>query len=138
MNTLRTTYNKYAFITFTNIQNQLIYIWDSLNRAFFIVIIMIIFIQLWTTVFESQSANEIGGLTLANTIWYFLVAEMMELGKPRHDLKISAEVKDGSIAYTLLRPYNYLAYHFFNGLGESAVKMTLIFLLGLPLSLIHI
>jgi ABC-2 type transport system permease protein len=124
---------KYGAITLTNLQNQLAYVWDALNRALFIVIIMFVFVQLWTAVYETQGTAEIAGLTLANTIWYFLIAEVMELGKIRHDERITAEVKDGSVAYTLTRPYNYLAYHFFNGLGETAVKMTLIFLLGLPI-----
>lgn len=134
---LRLTTLKYGAITLTNLQNQLAYVWDAFNRAFFILIIMFIFIQLWTAVYESQDATEIAGLTLANTIWYFLIAEVMELGKPRHDMRISEEVKDGSIAYTLNRPYNYLAYHFFNGLGETAVKMSLVFLLGAPLVLYY-
>lgn len=123
---------KYSAITLTNLQNQLAYVWDAAGRALFILLIMFIFAQLWTAVFETQGAPEIAGLTLANTIWYFLIAEVMELGKSRHDIRISEEVKDGSIAYTLVRPYNYLAYHFFNGLGESAVRMLLVFALGLP------
>ncbi len=124
---------KYGAITLTNLQNQLAYVWDALGRAVFIILIMFIFVQLWSAVYESQAADEIAGFTLANTIWYFLIAEMIELGKFRHDQRISEEVKDGSIAYTLNRPYNYLAYHFFNGLGETIVKMALIFLLGLPI-----
>lgn len=128
---------KYGAITQTNLQNQLAYVWDALGRAVFIILIMFIFVQLWTAVYESQGAEVIAGLTLADTIWYFLIAEMIELGKFRHDQRISEEVKDGSIAYTLSRPYNYLAYHFFNGLGESVVKMVLIFLLGMPIVLLN-
>ena len=132
---LRQATIKYSAITFTNLQNQLAYIWDAIGRALFIILIMFIFVQLWSAAYESQSAAEIAGLTLADTIWYFLIAEMIELGKFRHDQRISDEVKDGSIAYTMNRPYNYLAYHFFNGLGETVVKMILIFLLGLPVVL---
>lgn len=130
---MRLTAVKYSAITLTNLQNQLAYVWDAANRAFFILIIMFVFVQLWTAVFQSQNATHIAGLSLAQTIWYFLIAEVMELGKPRHDMTISDEVKDGTIAYTLIRPYHYLAYHFFNGLGENLVKMSLIFLLGAPL-----
>jgi ABC-2 type transport system permease protein len=132
---IRLNSTKYAAITVTNLQNQLAYIWESVSRAIFILFIMFIFVQLWTAVFQKQGATEIAGLTLANTIWYFLVAEVFELGKFRHDARISDEVKDGSIAYTLVRPYNYLAYHFFNGLGETVVKMALVFLIGLPVVL---
>jgi ABC-2 type transport system permease protein len=90
-------------------------------------------VHLWTAVYESQGSGEIAGLTLANTIWYLLIAEMIELSKFRHDMVISEEAKDGSIAYKLIRPYNYLAYHFCNGLGDTVVRMALVFLLGLPI-----
>jgi ABC-2 type transport system permease protein len=134
---LRLVSQKYGAITLMNLQNQLAYVWDAIGRAVFIILIMFIFVQLWSVVYETQGTNDIAGLTLADTIWYFLVAEMIELGKFRHDQQISEEVKDGSIAYTLIRPYNYLAYHFFNGMGETLVKMGLIFLLGLPLVLFY-
>ena len=109
---LRLPIVKYGSVTLVNLQNQVAYIWDALNRSLFITIIMFVFVQLWTVVYESQGTAEIAGLTLSNTIWYFLVAEMMELGRVRHDQNISNEVKDGTIAYTLIRPYNYLAYHY--------------------------
>lgn len=130
---LRHDLNKYGAMTATNLQNQVAYVWDALSRAFFIVIIMIVFVQLWRSVYEGRGSAEIAGFTLAQTIWYLLIAEVMELGKVRHDMRISNEVKDGSIAYTLIRPYNYLGYHFFNGLGELVIKMALVFLLGLPI-----
>ncbi|MCB8977199.1 MAG: ABC-2 family transporter protein [Ardenticatenaceae bacterium] len=132
---LQNTIRKYGTITLTNLQNQLAYAWDAASRSVMIMLFMFIFVQLWTAVYENKGTSTIAGLTLANTIWYFLFAEMVELGKFRHDQTISDEVKDGSIAYTLVRPYNYLAYHFANGLGETAVKMVLIFLLGAPVAL---
>jgi ABC-2 type transport system permease protein len=130
MRTVKLQALKYGAITAINLQNQLAYVWDAFHRAFFIVVVMFIFAQLWTAVFQTQGVAVINGLTLANTIWYFLIAEMVEMGKFRHDIAISEEVKDGSIAYTLVRPYNYLAYHFFNGLGETVVKMGVLFSIG--------
>ena len=132
------TTNKYLAITNVNLQNQLAYVWDAAGRAFFIVIIMFIFVQLWSAVYATKQTAEIAGLTLTATIWYFLLAEMIELGKSRHDQQISAEVKDGSIAYALVRPYNYLVYHFFNGLGDTLVKMALVLLLGMPVVVWHV
>ena len=128
---------KYGAITMTNLQNQLAYVWDALGRSVFIVLIMFIFVQLWTAVYQNRATTEIAGLSLSATIWYFLVAEMIELGKFRHDQRISEEVKEGTIAYALIRPYHYLVYHFCNGLGETLVKMALIFLLGVPVVLAY-
>jgi ABC-2 type transport system permease protein len=125
---------KYGAITLTNLQNQLAYIWDALNRVFFIILIMFIFVQLWTAAFEARGETVIGGLTLMDTIWYFLIAEVLELSKTRHDQTISEEVKDGSIAYTLGRPYNYLAYQYFHGMGETLIKMGVVFLFGMPIA----
>lgn len=137
MRTMRLTMTKYGAITLTNLQNQLAYVWDAVGRSVFILLIMYIFVQLWTAVYQTKGTAEIAGLTLANTIWYFLIAEVIELSKFRHDVAISEEVKDGSIAYTLVRPYNYLVYHFSNGMGDTILKMLLVFLLGAPLALIY-
>lgn len=134
---IRRVVSKYTAVTLVNLQNQFAYIWEVIGRSFFIVLIMFVFVQLWTAVYQTRDTNQIAGLTLGHTIWYFLLAEMMELSKPRHDQTITAEVKDGSIAYTLVRPYHYLAYHFFNGLGETAVRMSMVLLLGLPVVLYY-
>jgi ABC-2 type transport system permease protein len=128
---------KYGSIIVMNLQNQLAYVGDAVGRAVFIVIILYIFVQLWSAVYAGQERQVIAGFSLSATIWYFLLAEMIELGKFRHDEHISQEVKDGSIAYALVRPYNYLVYHFCNGLGETVVKMTLILGLGMPIALIY-
>ncbi|MCA9970212.1 MAG: ABC-2 family transporter protein, partial [Anaerolineales bacterium] len=137
MQQVRTAAVKYGAITVTNLQNQLAYAWDAATRSAMVMLFLFIFVQLYTVVYETQGVTEIGGLTLANTIWYFLLAEMVELGKFRHDKAIGDEVKDGSIAYTLVRPYNYLVYHFANGLGDTLVKMLLVFLLGAPIALLY-
>lgn len=125
---------KYGAITLINLQNQLAYLWDALNRSLFIIFIMFIFVQLWTAAYQVQGTTEIAGLTLGNTIWYLLIAEVLQLGQLRPDMKISQEVKDGSIAYTISKPYNYLGYHLFYGLGESVVKMGVVVLLGAPIA----
>ncbi|MCA9940439.1 MAG: hypothetical protein KC418_17495, partial [Anaerolineales bacterium] len=125
---------KYTAIALTNLQNQLAYVWDAFNRAFLILVFMFIFAQLWRAAFAAQGVTEIAGLTLSDTLWYFLIAEVMQLGQIRHDANITQEVKDGSIAYTMGKPYNYLAYHFSNGLGEGLLKMGMVFLLGAPVT----
>ena len=52
--------------------------------------------------------------TLANTIWYFLIAEVMQLGQIRHEANITAEVKDGSIRLELDR-----ALEIISGFGKA-------------------
>ena len=42
---------------------------------------------------------------------------------PRSVITIAAAVKDGSIAYLLNKPYNFLLYQVSVGLGDSVLRM---------------
>jgi ABC-2 type transport system permease protein len=59
-----------------------------------------------------------------------LLAETLELGRPRQARVISQQVKDGSIAYLLGKPYDFLLYQLSSGLGESLPRMGMLFILG--------
>jgi ABC-2 type transport system permease protein len=69
-------------------------------------------------------------LSLRDTMWYLLLAESLELGRPRLARVISEQVKDGSIAYLLNKPYNFLVYQLSSGLGESLPRMGMLFIIG--------
>ena len=69
-------------------------------------------------------------ITLHDTMWYLLVAETLELGRPRMARLISQQVKDGSIAYLLNKPYDFLLYQLASGMGESLPRMGILFILG--------
>lgn len=120
---------KYVAIARVNLLNQLTYIWDTVTGSLLMVLFIFIFAQLWGATFEAQGAAVISGFTLNQTVWYFVWAEMIQMGKIRHVNTVQQEVKDGSLAYTLGRPYNYLVYHFAFGFGSLLV--TTVVLLGL-------
>jgi len=63
-------------------------------------------------------------------MWYLLLAETLELGRPRMARVIAQQVRDGSIAYLLNKPYDFILYQLSSGLGESIPRMGLLFLLG--------
>lgn len=128
--TWRAQSRKYRAITRINMQNSLAYIWDAFSQTFFVALFVYVLGQLWTATFAAQDATLIAGLTLNQTIWYFVWAELVQLSKINPVGTIQEEVKDGSLAYTLGRPYNYVLYHFFRGLGGVAVRMTTILLVG--------
>jgi ABC-2 type transport system permease protein len=127
---LRRRFQKYAAIARTNLQNQLAYIWDAASGSLLMILFIFIFAQLWGATFEAQGAAVIAGMTLNQTVWYFVWAEMIQMGKIRHIRTVQQEVKDGSLAYTLGRPYNYLLYHFAFGLGNSVISMVVLFVAG--------
>jgi ABC-2 type transport system permease protein len=126
--TWRAQTRKYSAIARINVQNSLAYVWDALGGGIFTILIIFIFAQLWRATFKAQGETVIGGLTLNQTLWYFVWAELVQLSKISVASTIEQEVKDGSLAYTLGRPYNYLLYHFFAGLGGVVTRI--MFVLG--------
>lgn len=121
---------KYLAIFKINLLNSLAYPAELLMRSLMILIFMWIFFQLWAVAFGNSAGGFLSSLTLRDAMWYFLLAETLELGRPRLCRTVSEQVKDGSIAYVLNKPYDFLLYQLFNGLGESLPRMGMLFLLG--------
>ena len=114
---------KYLAITRTQVINSMTYPFDLAMRSLMIVIFMAIFAQLWSATYRAIGQTIIGWLSLNETLWYLMVAEMIVLSKPRLTNTIAEQVKDGSIAYLLNKPYNFLLYHFSVALGDGAIRM---------------
>jgi ABC-2 type transport system permease protein len=121
---------KYCAIFHINLLNSLAYPAEIATRCGMIWIFMLVFYQLWHVTYASSGSTVLNGLTLRATMWYLLLAETLELGRPRLARIISEQVKDGSIAYLLNKPYDFLLYQFSIGLGESLPRMGLLFILG--------
>src|SRR5689334_6262057 len=121
---------KYFSIFTMQVINNLAYPGDFLGRSISIATFLFIFAGLWGTTFKLANTDVINGLTFSNMIWYLMMAETLELGRPRLNRTISDQVKNGEVAYILNKPYNFLLYHFFVGLGDGVVRMTLNVLVG--------
>jgi ABC-2 type transport system permease protein len=121
---------KYAAIFKVNLLNSLAYPGELLTRSLMILVFMWIFFQLWRLTFAASGSDILNGLTLRDTMWYLLLAESLELSRPRLGRTISQQVKDGSIAYLLNKPYDFMFYQLASGLGESLPRMGMLFVLG--------
>jgi ABC-2 type transport system permease protein len=121
---------KYLAVFKINLLNSLAYPAELVTRSAMILLFMWIFFQLWHITFAAAGSEVINGLSLRDTMWYLLLAETLELGRPRLARVISEQVKDGSIAYLLNKPYNFLLYQLSSGLGESVPRMSMLFTLG--------
>lgn len=113
---------KYWAILTTSLINSLAYPGELIGRSLIMLPFMWIFYQLWTITFAAAGVEEIHGLTLQNTLWYLMLAETIELSKPFLTRTISENVKDGSIAYLLNKPYSFLGYQLSNSLGETIFR----------------
>jgi ABC-2 type transport system permease protein len=121
---------KYLAIFKINLLNSLAYPTEIVTRAGMILVFMLVFFQLWHVTYAASASQILNGLTLHDTMWYLLLCETIELGRPRLARLISDQVKDGSIAYLLNKPYDFLLYQLAIGLGESLPRMGLLFILG--------
>jgi ABC-2 type transport system permease protein len=122
--------SKYAAITRINLQSNLAYIGEFAYRSIFMVLILYVFIQLWTTTYSVSGSTNIAGFALRDTIWYLVMTETIMLSRMRIANKIAEEVRDGSLAYTVGRPYSYLLYQFFHSFGDTLLRMIINFIAG--------
>ncbi len=121
---------KYGAVLRTQLQNSFAYPLDLLARSMMILLFMWVFVNLWRVTYSAMGSGEIAGLTLANTMWYLLMAEAVMLSKRDLSKDISDQVKDGSVAYLLNKPFNFILYHFAAGLGDSLLVFVTNALLG--------
>ncbi len=127
---LRLNVTKYGAIAQINLQNNLAYAGELAYRSIFMVVILYVFVQLWRATYRAVGAETIAGLTFRDTLWYLVMTETIILSKLRFADRISTEVKDGSLAYTISRPYNYLLYHWAYGLGDTLMRLVINFTAG--------
>lgn len=116
------TFRKYWAIFQITLINSLAYPGEMIGRSLLIVPFMWIFYQLWNVTFEAAGTDSINGMTLYSMMWYLMMAETIELSRPALARTISDNVKDGSIAYILNKPYSFLLYQFSNSMGETLFR----------------
>lgn len=114
---------KYWAIFKTQLLNNLAYVGNLLTGSIAVVIFMFLFAQLWRVAYRSTGSDTLAGLAFHDVLWYLLLAEVIELSKPRLAQSIAQSVRDGSIAYQLSKPYNFLLYQCSVGFGDSVLKM---------------
>ncbi len=128
----RPAVKKYARIAAFAARDALAYLPAFLARNVFFVVIIFVFWSLWKVIFASRPA--VAGLTLVQTLWYLTFTEAMELSRPRVAGMIQEEVRDGTLAVTLTRPWSYPAFHFWRSFGEGAVRVVPVLVVGFGLA----
>jgi ABC-2 type transport system permease protein len=124
------TISKYWAIFQITLVNSLAYPGELVGRSLMILPFMWIFYQLWQVTFFASGTESINGLTLQDTLWYLMMAETIELSRPRIARTVAENVKDGSIAYLLNKPYDFMLYQFSFGMGETIFRALLTALFG--------
>lgn len=126
---------KYIYITKTEIVNNLQYIFDTLVSFISFAVIIYIYLNLWKYMY-SDNSSLINGYSFNQMIWYVLVTEVlwMSLGGRKLCAAIADDVKDGTVAYKINKPFNYILYNVSKHMGlfiyRFVVYVFLSFILG--------
>lgn len=121
---------KYAAVFRTQLAQGLAFPADLLLRSLAIVIFMWVFVHLWRATYAEAGQGRVQGLSLADTLWYLVLAETIMLSKPRVSTEIARAVRDGSVAYQLARPFHWLVYQAAVTLGDALARGGFAFVLG--------
>ncbi|MBM3279650.1 MAG: hypothetical protein FJY95_16460 [Candidatus Handelsmanbacteria bacterium] len=120
---MRKTLAKYWAIRRTQLVYSLSYLADLCSRSLTIPLFLCFFAHLWEAAYQSASQERIAALSPGDTLCYLMIAEVIVRRRPRLSGAIAEGVKEGSIAYRLNRPYNFLLYQMSVGLGDSALRL---------------
>jgi len=104
---------KYWHVFGLGLQNHLAYRVNFFARALFGLVPLLAMLQLWGTIYAGRGdAATLGGLTLAQMLSYYLIAQVVDAlsAVTDDDWQIAADIKDGNISQFLLKPVDYLWY----------------------------
>lgn len=121
---------KYIFIGKITLRNQLAYVVDFVVRSLFLLLILYIFMQLWQTTYDGVGTATIAGYSFKQIMWYLVLTESMVLASPSLSTRIEEEVKSGDVAFKLIRPVSFLAFHYVEYMSEVAIRFVINLLLG--------
>ena len=127
--------NKYFSVFKTGFKQEKDAIFDTLMRCVMYFIITYILIQLWSYIYGEGGASQvINGYSLNQMIWYLIMGECLVNSAKCSQITrtITNEIKTGSIAYKLNKPYNYYLY----SVSAFMAKSCFMILFTLPTALI--
>jgi len=121
---------KYLAVARMGFATAIAYRGEYLLRMLMLALILYVFATLWRTVYGATGAGIIEGFTLSDMVWYLVITESIVFSRPRLAGRIDTEVKSGTLAYTLVRPYSYILFHYAQALGESLARGIMSFAVG--------
>jgi viologen exporter family transport system permease protein len=116
---------KYTWIGLTSARSNLAYLGEVVTRVIFLGVILYIFLRLWQVTYGETGAERLGGLTLAQMLWYLAMTESIILSGPRVAQEVDQDVRTGALAIQLVRPLSYPLYRMWTTLGERLVRFLL-------------
>jgi ABC-2 type transport system permease protein len=129
---------KYTWVGLTSARSNIAYLGEVATRAIFLGVILYIFLQLWRATYAQTGAQQLGGFTLAQMLWYLAMTESITLSGPRVAQEVDQDVRTGAVAVQLIRPLSYPLYRLWTTLGERLVRFLLNAIVGTAIALLFV
>lgn len=128
---LRNPVKKYYYIYKVSFMENLQYPMNSIMGFISYFLMIFLFFQLWNYIYGDASAL-IAGYTREQMIWYVIFTEIMWFGTRSSTLMggMSRDIKSGTVAYTMNKPYHYPLYILSKYFGEVGFRFLLYLLMG--------
>ena len=126
---------KYLGVFGTSFKQEKDATWNTLIGSVGYIILIFVFVQLWCYIYGANGTGSIiNGFTLQQMLWYLVITECIYFGARAKSITsaISNEIKSGSIAYKLNKPYNYYLYC----VSQFMAKSVFTIIIMLPVSFI--
>ena len=116
--------SKFWAVMQVTLRSRVRYLGDLWGSAFFILVVMYVFIELWRVTYAQggDATGRVAGLSLTQMIWYLVATETIIMSMIPIHRHIENEIKNGDVAIRLNKPYSFLGWHAAVFLGEGALK----------------
>lgn len=123
---------KYLFVFKTTLMESLQYVMNIVLGFLMFFVVLFVFLNLWQYIY-SDPGQLISGYSMNQMIWYVVLTESIWFGTRNSAItsQISNDIKSGSIAYIINKPYHYILYMITRNLGEIVLKFFLFLGAGL-------
>jgi len=117
--------NKYFSVFKTGFKQEKDALFDMIMRCVMYFIITYILIELWKYIYGTGANTLINGFALDQMIWYLVISECIvnSVKGVQITRAITNEIKTGSIAYKLNKPYNYYLYNVSSFMAKSSFTL---------------
>lgn len=130
---------KYIVIFKATLIESLQYIMNIILGFITFFIVLLVFLKLWQYIY-TDGDHLIAGYSLNQMIWYVIITEIMWFGSRNKTLtsQISNDIKSGTIAYGINKPYHYIFYMIARNLGEIVIKFFLFLFAGIVIGYLFV
>jgi len=127
---------KYGTVLKLSLQNAFVYRSNVIGGLLFYTLFIFVFFNLWRAIYQG---GRVAGYSLTQMVWYLCITELVVFGCRSGVFgQMNEDVKSGSIAYQLNRPYHYVFYQFFTALGGMVFNLLVFGTMAIVLGMIMV